>query len=147
VWRPRRGGRCRAAPEDRRHPTDRAAPRRFVTALTALSNSSVRSGVSAAWVFDKTMLSIGKLAVGKADYYLEQPHGAVTRAGSVHSGVEDYYFGGPEAAGVWMASERLRSASPAQWTPRGSTVCSRASTRRSGNRSGASFAAGCLGLT
>ncbi len=48
------------------------------------------------------MLSIGKLAVGQADYYLEQAHGAVTRAGSVRSGVEDYYLGGPEAAGAWI---------------------------------------------
>ena len=48
------------------------------------------------------MLSIGKLAVGQADYYLEQAQGAVTRAGSVRSGVEDYYLGGPEAAGAWI---------------------------------------------
>src|SRR3954470_7383415 len=50
------------------------------------------------------MLSIGKLAVGQADYYLEQAHGAVTRAGSVRSGVEDYYLGGPEAPGAWIGS-------------------------------------------
>jgi conjugative relaxase-like TrwC/TraI family protein len=48
------------------------------------------------------VLSIGKLAVGQADYYLEQAHGAVTRAGALRSGVEDYYVGGPEAAGVWV---------------------------------------------
>src|SRR4051812_25470239 len=47
------------------------------------------------------MLSIGKLAVGQAGYYLEQAHGSVTRAGAVRSGVEDYYLGGPEAVGVW----------------------------------------------
>jgi conjugative relaxase-like TrwC/TraI family protein len=48
------------------------------------------------------MLSIGKLAVGQAEYYLEQAQGSVTRAGSVSSGVEDYYLSGPEAAGVWV---------------------------------------------
>ena len=48
------------------------------------------------------MLSIGKLAVGQADYYLEQARGAVTRAGAVSPGVEDYYLSGPEAAGVWV---------------------------------------------
>src|SRR4051794_26664559 len=48
------------------------------------------------------MLSIGKLAVGQAGYYLEQAHGSVTRAGAVRSGVEDYYLGGPEAAGEWI---------------------------------------------
>ena len=40
------------------------------------------------------MLSIGKLAVGQAGYYLEQAQGSVTRAGAVSSGVEDYYLGG-----------------------------------------------------
>jgi conjugative relaxase-like TrwC/TraI family protein len=48
------------------------------------------------------VLSIGKLAVGQADYYLEQAQGSVTRAGAVSSGVEDYYLGGSEAAGVWV---------------------------------------------
>jgi conjugative relaxase-like TrwC/TraI family protein len=48
------------------------------------------------------VLSIGKLAVGQAGYYLEQAHGSVNRAGALHSGVEDYYLGGPEAAGVWV---------------------------------------------
>jgi conjugative relaxase-like TrwC/TraI family protein len=48
------------------------------------------------------VLSIGKLAVGQAGYYLEQAHGSVSRAGALHSGVEDYYLGGPEAAGVWV---------------------------------------------
>src|SRR3954469_3281024 len=47
------------------------------------------------------MLSIGKLAVGQAGCYLEQAHGSVTRAGALRSGVEDYYLGGAEAAGVW----------------------------------------------
>ncbi len=50
------------------------------------------------------MLSIGKLAVGQADYYLEQAQGSVTRAGAVSSGVEDYYLRGPEAPGRWVGS-------------------------------------------
>jgi conjugative relaxase-like TrwC/TraI family protein len=50
---------------------------------------------------DARMLSIGKLAAGHADYYLEQARGPVTRATAVSSGVEDYYVGGPEAAGEW----------------------------------------------
>jgi conjugative relaxase-like TrwC/TraI family protein len=49
-------------------------------------------------------LSIGKLAVGQADYYLEQAHASVTRAGAVASGLEDYYLTGPEAAGEWVGS-------------------------------------------
>lgn len=48
------------------------------------------------------MLSIGKLAVGQADYYLEQAQGSVTRAGAVASGVEDYYLHGAEAPGEWI---------------------------------------------
>jgi conjugative relaxase-like TrwC/TraI family protein len=48
------------------------------------------------------MLSIGKLAVGQADYYLEQARAPTTRARAVASGVEDYYFGGPEAEGEWL---------------------------------------------
>ena len=49
-------------------------------------------------------MSIGKLAVGQADYYLEQAHWSVTRAGAVASGVEDYYLRGPEAPGTWVGS-------------------------------------------
>src|SRR3954453_5260860 len=48
------------------------------------------------------MLSIGKLAVGHADYYLEQARRATTRARAVASGVEDYYVDGPEPAGEWL---------------------------------------------
>jgi conjugative relaxase-like TrwC/TraI family protein len=50
------------------------------------------------------VLSIGKLAVGQADYYLEQAQGSVTRARAVSSGVEDYYLRGPEAPGQWVGS-------------------------------------------
>src|SRR4051794_33342389 len=48
------------------------------------------------------MLSIGKLALGHADYYLEQARRATTRARAVASGVEDYYVGGSEPAGEWI---------------------------------------------
>jgi len=50
------------------------------------------------------VLSIGKLAVGQADYYLEQARGSVTRVGAVSSGMEDYYLRGPEAPGSWAGS-------------------------------------------
>jgi hypothetical protein len=73
---------------------------RIVTAVTETSTRIARLGGSAAWCSD--VLSIGKLAVGQAGYYLEQAHGSVSRAGALHSGVEDYYLGGPEAAGVWV---------------------------------------------
>ena len=45
------------------------------------------------------MLSIGKLAPGRADYYL----------GTVANGVEDYYTGAGEAPGEWvgLSAERL----------------------------------------
>jgi len=41
------------------------------------------------------MLSIGKLATGQADYYLEQAAGRIERATSVASGAEDNYLGRP----------------------------------------------------
>jgi conjugative relaxase-like TrwC/TraI family protein len=47
------------------------------------------------------MVSVGKLAAGQADYYLDQAGGRVSRAASVASGAEDYYAGGLEAAGRW----------------------------------------------
>src|SRR4051795_4604286 len=50
------------------------------------------------------MLSIGKLATGQAEYYLEQAHGSVPRPPAVSSGVEDYYLGGPEADGIWAGA-------------------------------------------
>ncbi|HWK26174.1 MAG TPA: hypothetical protein VNS09_06405 [Solirubrobacter sp.] len=43
-----------------------------------------------------------ELAVGQADYCLEQVQGSVTRAGAVASGVEDYYLRGAEASGTWI---------------------------------------------
>ena len=72
------------------------------------------------------MLSIGKLAVGQAGYYLEQAHGSVTRAGALRSGVEDYYLGGPEAAGVWVGDGRAGSGS------RGDGRCRAARSRARG---------------
>ena len=50
------------------------------------------------------MLSIGKLARGQADYYLEQAKGRVDHATSVETGAEDYYLGGPEAKGYWLGA-------------------------------------------
>jgi conjugative relaxase-like TrwC/TraI family protein len=50
------------------------------------------------------MLSIGKLATGQADYYLEQATGRIDRATSVASGVEDYYVEGIEPDGVWIGA-------------------------------------------
>src|SRR5688500_12535901 len=52
----------------------------------------------------RSMLSLGKLATGQAGYYLEQAQGSLSRTRSVSSGVEDYYLGGPEAAGEWMGA-------------------------------------------
>jgi conjugative relaxase-like TrwC/TraI family protein len=50
------------------------------------------------------MLSIGKLATGQANYYLQQVDSRIDRATSVASGVEDYYLGGSEPAGEWIGS-------------------------------------------
>src|SRR4051812_27731806 len=47
------------------------------------------------------MLSIGKLAHGQADYYLNLAGARVDRSASVSSGVEDYYVGGAEPPGRW----------------------------------------------
>src|SRR3954468_2095178 len=60
------------------------------------------------------MVSVGKLAVGQADYYLSQAGGRITRAASIGSGAEDYYASGPEAAGRWMGQgcRSLRLAGP-----------------------------------
>jgi TrwC relaxase len=48
------------------------------------------------------MVSVGKVSAGQARYYLDQAGGPVTAAGALTSGVEDYYLGGPEAAGRWL---------------------------------------------
>ena len=44
------------------------------------------------------MLSIGKLAGGGEDYYLE----------AVAAGLDDYYLGAGEAPGVWLGGRRPR---------------------------------------
>lgn len=73
----------------------------------ALKCPIARPRASPAW---GAVLSIGKLASGQANYYLEQAQHRVNHATSVGSGVEDYYVGGTEAAGYWvgMGSEHLR---------------------------------------
>jgi conjugative relaxase-like TrwC/TraI family protein len=50
------------------------------------------------------VLSIGKLAAGQADYYLEQARKRVDVATSVGTGVEDDYVQGTEAPGVWIGT-------------------------------------------
>jgi len=50
------------------------------------------------------VLSLAKLAGADQRYYLDQASGRVDHAGSVSSGVEDYYLAGPEAAGRWSGS-------------------------------------------
>ncbi len=47
------------------------------------------------------MLSIGKLANGQANYYLDLAGERVDRGSSVATGVEDYYVGGAEPPGRW----------------------------------------------
>src|SRR4051812_863957 len=55
-----------------------------------------------------TVISIGKLAAGQADYYLEQAHGRLTLTASVANGVGDYYLAGHEAPGYWVGEGSLR---------------------------------------
>src|SRR5215207_6274858 len=50
------------------------------------------------------MVSIGKLAAGQAEYYLEQARGTVSTAAAVASGVEDYYLEGSEPDGAWLGN-------------------------------------------
>src|SRR4051794_20083217 len=51
-----------------------------------------------------TMLSIGKLAAGRAKYYLDQAQVRVDVVQSVGTGVEDYYVGPGEARGRWLGA-------------------------------------------
>jgi conjugative relaxase-like TrwC/TraI family protein len=53
------------------------------------------------------VLSIGKLAVGQAKYYLDQAEGRVDVVQSVGAGVEDYYLGAHEARGRWIGVAAL----------------------------------------
>ena len=93
------------------------------------------------------MLSIGKLAVGQADYYLEQALGSVTRAGAVASGVEDYYLSGPEAPGEWVGdgTRALGLGGPSMRC--GSTGCWAGARRQVVSRSGGLCHDGCPGST
>ena len=50
------------------------------------------------------VLSLAKLASTDQRYYLDQTGARIDHAGSVSSGAEDYYLGGPEAAGRWTGS-------------------------------------------
>src|SRR3954470_4096588 len=54
------------------------------------------------------MISIGKLGVGQAKYYLDQAQMPMSRASAVSSGVEDYYVGGSESAGRWCGRSVAR---------------------------------------
>jgi conjugative relaxase-like TrwC/TraI family protein len=49
------------------------------------------------------VLSIGKLAAGQADYYLDEEEGRVDPVESLE-GAEEYYVGAGEARGVWMGA-------------------------------------------
>ena len=57
-----------------------------------------------------SVLSIGKLATGQANYYLQQARGRVDSVTSVRTGIEDYYFDGPEPDGEWLREALDRSA-------------------------------------
>jgi conjugative relaxase-like TrwC/TraI family protein len=48
------------------------------------------------------MVSVGKLKPGQANYYLDQAEPHANQAAALASGAEDYYVGGPEAAGRWL---------------------------------------------
>ena len=67
-------------------------------------HSGVRSAGASARVRLMFVLSLAKLAGTDQRYFLDQAGGRVDHAGSVASGVEDYYLGGPEAAGRWTGS-------------------------------------------
>jgi conjugative relaxase-like TrwC/TraI family protein len=54
------------------------------------------------------VVSIGKLATGQANYYLDQAQARVDRATSIGTGVEDYYVGGTEAPGYWLGAGSAR---------------------------------------
>jgi conjugative relaxase-like TrwC/TraI family protein len=60
------------------------------------------------------VVSIGKLSADQGRYYLDQAGEPTTATDAVTSGAEEYYVGGPEAAGEWLghgaASLRLSGA-------------------------------------
>jgi conjugative relaxase-like TrwC/TraI family protein len=53
------------------------------------------------------MVSVGKLSAGQARYYLDQAATPVSAAQALTSGIEDYYLGGPQAAGRWLGRGAL----------------------------------------
>ena len=61
------------------------------------------------------MLSIGKLAVGQAKYYLDQAQGRVDAVDSVVGGAEDYYAESDEAQGAWLGAG-ARELGPVSYT-------------------------------
>ena len=76
------------------------------------------------------MVSVGKLSAGQARYYLDQAGGPVTAAEALTSGVEDYYLGGPEAAGRWLGrGARALGLDGRVAGRRASTPCSPATAR------------------
>ena len=94
------------------------------------------------------VVSIGKLAVGQADYYLEQAQARVDRATSVGSGVEDYYVGGTEAPGYWLGagSARLGIVGPGRARRADARARGPRPDERAGARAGR-MRAGCRGST
>jgi hypothetical protein len=67
-------------------------------------HSGVPSSRDARRVRRTGVLSLAKLASTDQRYYLDQAGGRLDHAGSVPRGMEDYYLGGPEAAGRWTGS-------------------------------------------
>src|SRR4051812_48067054 len=53
------------------------------------------------------MVSVGKLSAGQARYYLDQAATPVSAGQALTTGIEDYYLGGPEAAGRWVGRGAL----------------------------------------
>ena len=94
------------------------------------------------------MLSIGKLATGQADYYLEQAHGSVTRAGGRQLGRRGLLprrARGAPATGSAPARRRSGSRGTVDAT-RAAIACSPASIPRPASRSGASSRRGVPGF-
>jgi hypothetical protein len=93
------------------------------------------------------MVSIGKLAGGQADYYLEQAKARVDRVLSVSSGVEDYYFDGSDPDGVWVGSGATAVGVNGSVKRRNSAGCSTAAIPPPASRSAGSPRSGCRGST
>jgi hypothetical protein len=65
------------------------------------------------------VLSIGKLATGQANYHLQQACGRLDSVTSVRTGIEDYYFDGPEPDGEWIGGGAIAWPRAAIAWPRG----------------------------